>query len=54
MDGGDIYSATDSMYLLTLRIIPKATQVNNKEVPPILISGRVKPVTGSTFRLIAM
>ncbi len=34
--------------ILTLKIIPTAIQVIQAEVPPLLINGKVWPVTGKT------
>jgi hypothetical protein len=36
-----------SLLLLTLKMIPIEIQVNQIEVPPILIRGNVCPVTGN-------
>src|SRR5882757_7859973 len=38
----------------TLRMMPMARQVNKKELPPILTSGRVTPVTGNRFTFTAI
>ena len=35
-----------SICLLTLKIIPNAMDINKNDVPPLLISGRVRPATG--------
>src|SRR3984893_10714360 len=43
-----------STFLATLRMIPIARQVNKKELPPILTSGKVTPVTGNKFTFTAI
>ncbi len=46
--GEDSSSSSISVERLTLKIIPKDTLVKMREVPPILINGSVKPVTGKS------
>lgn len=47
-------AAAASMYLLTLRIIPKKIQLNNIEVPPHETIGSVRPPTGTRCTEMAM
>lgn len=42
----------DSIFLLTLRMMPKNRQLNSTEVPPQLTIGSVNPLTG--VRCVAM
>jgi hypothetical protein len=43
-----------STFLATLKIIPMAPQVNRNELPPMLTSGSVTPVTGTRFTFTAI
>ena len=46
---GSTFPSVISTFLATLNIIPMDTQVNKKELPPILTKGSVTPVTGTMF-----
>ena len=49
-----IVSSVSFLDALTLKIIPKPKQVIQIEVPPLLINGKVCPVTGKIFTATAM